>query len=97
VGYGYSQVGGIDFDEIYNALANNVTFRMMLAAKLILRLRCGVCDVETAFLNAHSDKELDMEVPQGVETEHDEVAMLLKAIMAQSKQPELLAITLQRS
>ena len=80
VGCGYSQIGGIDFEEIYNAVANDVTFRILLTAKMVLKKECGVFDIETAFLNADTDKELYMEVPQGVEAGEDEVARLLKAI-----------------
>jgi hypothetical protein len=61
-------------------VANDVTFRMMLVVKLILRKRCGVFDIETAFVNADSDKVRYMEVPQGVEAEDDEVVLSLKAI-----------------
>jgi hypothetical protein len=61
-------------------VANDVTFRILLTAKLVLKKECGVFDIETAFLNADADKELYMEVPQGVEASEDEVARLLKAI-----------------
>ena len=61
-------------------MANDVTFRILLTAKMVLKKECGVFDIETAFLNADADKELYMEVPQGVEGGEDEVAMLLKAI-----------------
>ena len=80
MGCGHSQIGGIDFEEIYNAVANDVTFRILLTAKMVLKKECGVFDIETAFLNADADKELYMEVPQGVEAGEDEVVMSLKAI-----------------
>jgi hypothetical protein len=80
VGCGYSQIGGIGFEEIDNAVASDVTFRILLTAKMVLKKKCGVFDIETAFLNADADKGLHMEVSQGVEAEDDEVARLLKVI-----------------
>ena len=79
VACGYSQVGGVDFDQIYNSVVNDVTFRIMLTAKLVWGLQSGLFDVETAFLNADMDKELYMAIPEGLDAEADECLKLLKA------------------
>ena len=72
VACGYSQVGGVDFDQIYNSVVNDVTFRIMLTAKLVWGLQSGLFDVETAFLNADMDKELYMAIPEGLDAEADD-------------------------
>jgi Reverse transcriptase (RNA-dependent DNA polymerase) len=51
VACGYSQVPGIDFNESYAPVINDVSFRIMLIAKLTWGLQASIIDVETGFLH----------------------------------------------
>jgi hypothetical protein len=68
VACGYSQVPGIDFSESFAPVLNDVSFRIMLIAKLVWDMTSTVLDIETAFL--HGDEEIYMEVPKGLEIKH---------------------------
>jgi hypothetical protein len=58
VACGYSQVPGIDFSESFAPVLNEVSFRIMLIAKLIWNMRCSVVDIETEFLHGDLDVEI---------------------------------------
>jgi Reverse transcriptase (RNA-dependent DNA polymerase) len=57
VACGYSQILGIDFDESFAPNVINVSFRIMLIAKLIWNLQASILDVETAFLHCDLKEE----------------------------------------
>ena len=80
VACGYSQVPGIDFSESFAPVLNDVSFRIMLIAKLVWDMTSTVVDIETAFLHGDLDEEIYMEVPKGLEIEHNEKLMLKKTI-----------------
>jgi hypothetical protein len=63
VACGYSQVPEIDFSESFAPVLNDVSFRIMLIAKLVLKMTCTLFDIESAFLHGDSDEEIYMEVP----------------------------------
>jgi hypothetical protein len=63
VACGYSQVPGIDFSESFAPVLNDVSFRIMFIAKLVLNMTYTVIDIETAFLHGDLDEETYMEVP----------------------------------
>jgi hypothetical protein len=46
VACGYRQVPGTDFDESFSAVLDDVSFRIMLIAKLVWDLTCTVVDIE---------------------------------------------------
>jgi Reverse transcriptase (RNA-dependent DNA polymerase) len=48
---GYSQVPGVNFNESYAPVINNVSFQVLLIAKLIWGLQATIIDVETDFLH----------------------------------------------
>jgi hypothetical protein len=69
VACGYSQVPRIDFSESFAPVLNDVSFRIILIAKLVWNMTCTVVDIETAFLHVDLDEEIYMEVPKGLEIE----------------------------
>jgi hypothetical protein len=77
---GYSQAPGIDFSESFQAVLNDVSFRIILIAKIVWNMTCSVVDLETAFLHGDLDEEIYMEVPKGLEIEHNKKLMLIKTI-----------------
>jgi hypothetical protein len=50
VACGYSQVPGVDFQESFASVINDVTFRILLIMKLTWNLKGKTVDIETAFL-----------------------------------------------
>jgi hypothetical protein len=80
VACGYSQVPGIDFSESFAPILNDVSFRIMLIAKLVWYMTSTVVDIETAFLHGDLDEEIYMEVPKGLEIEHNKKLMLKNTI-----------------
>jgi hypothetical protein len=67
VACGYSQVPGIDFSERFVPVLNDVSFRIMLIARLVWVMTCSVVEIKTAFLHGDLDEEIYMEVPKGLE------------------------------
>jgi hypothetical protein len=45
----YSQIPGIDFNVRFAPVISNVSFQIMLIAKLIWNLEASIANVETAF------------------------------------------------
>jgi hypothetical protein len=80
VACGYSEVPGIDFSESFAPVLNDVSFRIMLIAKLVWDMTSTVADIKTAFLHGDLDEEIYMEVPKGLEIEHIKKSMLKKTI-----------------
>jgi hypothetical protein len=58
VAYGYCQVPGIDFSESFAPVLNDLSFRIMLIAKLVWNMTFTVVDIETAFLHGDLDEEI---------------------------------------
>ena len=80
VACGYSQIPGIDFNESYAPVINNVSFRIMLIAKLVWGLQASIVDVETAFLHGNLQEEIYMNIPEGMTTNDNKCLMLKKTI-----------------
>ena len=77
VACGYSQIPGVDFTENYSPVVNDITFRLMLIAKMVFGLKTKIVDVETAFLYGDLEEEIFMDCPPGLEGVTDEDALLL--------------------
>ena len=78
VACGYSQITGIDFTESYAPVINNVTWRILIVAKMIWNLKAKIVDVETAFLHGDLDEEIYMEAPEGLGLDRDKECVLLE-------------------
>ena len=65
VAKGYSQIPGKDFQENYAPVVMDTTFHLILAWKVMHKLKAGQFDIETAFLYGDLDKEIWMEFPDG--------------------------------
>jgi hypothetical protein len=50
----------------------------MLIAKLVWDMTCYMVDIESAFLHGNLDEEIYMEVPKGLEIEHNKKLILRK-------------------
>ena len=69
VAKGFSQIPGMDFTDNYSPVANDVTFRAVVARMLIENLKGKVVGVDNAFLNGDVEYEIYMKIPKG----YDEV------------------------
>ena len=80
VACGYSQIPGVDFQESYAPVINDVTFRILLVTMLTWNLIGKVIDIETAFLHGELKETIFMEIPKGMEANKDECLILKKTI-----------------
>ena len=80
VACGYSQVGGVDFTEVYSPVVNDTTFRIWLLWSLLKKKTRLVIDIHVAFLNGDLEEEIFMDCPQGLEHEEDECVLLKRTI-----------------
>jgi len=80
VACGYSQVHGVDYNQVFSPVVNDVTFRIMLIAKMMWKLDSYQFDVETAFLLGDLEEEIYMECPPGMNSHWDECLRLWKCI-----------------
>jgi hypothetical protein len=77
VACGYSQIPGVDFNESFDSVVNDVSFRIIISAKLLWNLQASIVDVETAFLHGDLQEEIYMNVPKGM-SQDDNTCLLLK-------------------
>jgi hypothetical protein len=67
VAMGYSQVHGLDYDEVFSPTLRLETLRLICSLLAIRRWKGRQVDFKTAFLNGHLDKPVFMEQPPGFE------------------------------
>lgn len=70
VDQGYSQVEGIDFNEIFAHVARLETIRLLLEIACVLNIRLFQMDVKSAFLNGFLQEEVYLSQPKGFEDTH---------------------------
>ena len=82
VAKGFSQVEGIDYDEIFSPVVQFETVQMMIALASLRDWHISRLDVKTAFLYGELDEELYMEQPEGFKDpkKKNKVMRLKKAI-----------------
>ena len=64
---GYGQMQGIDFDETYAPVSKMTTLRYLMSRAAQEDWEMDQLDVVTAFLNPAIDKEVYMQLPEGIE------------------------------
>jgi hypothetical protein len=64
---GYEQVQGVDFEETYAPVSKMPTLRYLMACAAQGGWEIDQLDVVTAFLNPAIDKEVYMQLPEGIE------------------------------
>jgi hypothetical protein len=77
VACGYSQIPGVDFNESFAPILNDVSFGIILSAKLLWDLQASIVDIETEFLHGNLQEEIYMNVPK-VMNQDDNTCLLLK-------------------
>jgi len=71
VAKGYSQIHGIDYDEIFSPTTRFTTIRMLLQIAVNESLHLCQMDVKGAYLNAPTDKDIYVQQPRGYECTDD--------------------------
>ena len=67
VACGYSQVEGLDYDEVFAPVVKIQSVRILLAIAVLVGLKVRQADIQTAFLNGRLDREIYMKMPPGYE------------------------------
>ena len=82
VAKGFSQVEGIDYDEIFSPVVRYETFRLVIALAALEGWHMSGLDVRKAFLYGDLDEEIYMEQPEGFSAKgkQGKVMLLHKAI-----------------
>jgi hypothetical protein len=65
VAQGFSQVEGIDFDEVYAPVVRGTTLRMLLAMATKFGFYVAQCDIKSAYLHGVLLEEVYMRQPKG--------------------------------
>ena len=89
VAQGYSQIEGIDFEEIFALIPRLESIRLLLSLSCIHKFKLHQIDVKNAFLNGFLQKEVFVEQPKGfVDTHHpNHVYRLQKALYGLKQAP----------
>jgi hypothetical protein len=89
---GYSQVKGLDFDEIFAPVTRLESIRMLLAYAIQHGFKLYQMDVKSAFLNGQIKEEVYVEQPSGFESEcyPNHVYKLHKALYGLKQTPRAL-------
>jgi hypothetical protein len=67
---GYTQIEGVDFDEIFAPMARLESIRIMLSIACHLRFKLYQMDVKSTFLNGILQEEVYVEQPKGFQDPH---------------------------
>jgi len=76
VAKGFSQVEGIDFDQIFSPVVRYESICLLLVAAALERWYIKGLNVKSAFLYRHLDKEIYMEQPEGFKIHGQEQKVL---------------------
>jgi hypothetical protein len=60
---GYSQVEGIDFEEMFSPVANMEAIRLILSYALSKNIKVDQMDMKSTFLNRYLEEEVYIEQP----------------------------------
>jgi hypothetical protein len=87
VAKGYSQIEGVDFDELFAAVAHKDTIRLFLAIANYHNWEIDQVDIVAAFLNGDLEETIYMEPPEGSGISNDKVLRLNKALYGLKQSP----------
>ena len=80
VACGYSQIPGVDFQEHFAPVVNNVSYRIMITMMMSMSMKAKIVDIETAFLHGDLEEEIYMDAPKGIGATEAEVVKLKQTI-----------------
>jgi Reverse transcriptase (RNA-dependent DNA polymerase) len=91
---GYSRIPGVDFQESYEPVINDMTFRILLVTLLTWNLIGKVINIETAFLHGELKETIFMEIPKGTEASKN-VCLISKLPFMVSSKNQIRKVTLK--
>lgn len=80
VAQGFTQIYGVDYDEVFSPTARSTTLRCFLSFAGIQNYVVKHYDIKTAFLNGTLDEEIYMKQPPGYTENNNKVLRLKKCI-----------------
>ena len=80
VARGFTQQFGIDYEDTFAPVIRFESLRVLFAIAAREKLTIHLMDAQNAYLGSDLDKEIYMEVPEGVGTDGNEVCLLLKSL-----------------
>jgi len=87
VAKGYSQIHGIDYNELYAGVAHKDSIRLLLAIANHRNMEIDQVDIKAAFLNGVLKEEIYMEPPKGSDINSDQMLRLKKALYGLKQSP----------
>jgi hypothetical protein len=87
VAKGYLQREGIDFNELYAAVAHKDTIRVLLSLVNHLDLECDQVDIKAAFLNGDLEETIYLSPPEGSNIPADKVLHPRKSLYGLKQSP----------
>jgi hypothetical protein len=87
VAKGYTEIEGLDFQEIFASVAHKDTIRIFLALVNWAKLHCDQVDIIAAFLNGVLKEELFLEPPEGLDIAPGKVLKLNKSLYGLRQSP----------
>jgi hypothetical protein len=87
VARGYTQVEGLDFNEIFACVAHKDTIRIFLAVVNYFKLLCDQVDIVAAFLNGELAETIHLEAPEGSDIPPTHVLKLKKSLYGLKQSP----------
>ena len=89
VAKGYSQVQGVDFNEVFSPVVKHTSIRVLLSLVAMKDLELEQLDVKTAFLHGDLEEQIYMKQPEGFEVmgKEDHVCLLKKSLYGLKQSP----------
>ena len=87
VAKGFSQVEGLDFNELFASVAHKDSNRLFLSVVNHLDLECDQVDITAAFLNGDLEETIYLNPPEGSNIGQDKVLLLRKSLYGLKQSP----------
>ena len=89
VAKGFSQVRGVDFDEVFSPVARAESIRIIIAMAAQFRWKLHHLDVKSAFINGYIEEDIYVDQPEGfIEAGKESYVLKLKKLSMASNKPQ---------
>ncbi|CAJ2637310.1 unnamed protein product [Trifolium pratense] len=87
VAKGFTQVEGIDYNEIFSPVVKHCSIRVLMAIVNMYDLELEQMDVKTAFLHGELEETIYMQQPEGFVKDNSKVCLLKKSLYGLKQSP----------
>jgi hypothetical protein len=94
VAKGFKQIEGIDYNELFSAVAHKDSVRLFLALVNYYNMECDQVDIIAAFLNGDLEETIYMSPPEGSDISSNKVLLLRKTLYGLKQSPRCFNIAL---